>query len=266
MNGDDRLSIKEFSKLTGIKQTTLRYYDDLGLFSPSMRGENNYRYYSPQQLITINSINLLHTLDMPIKQISEIQRNRSPETVYDVLGDKEGELEAQLRKIERSYNVIRTLREMIATGMSAREGELSIMHVGEQRIIIGGPNDFGNSSYFYETFSSFCVEATEHHVDLRFPVGGMFNTFEVFRETPSQPSYFFSADPNGADRKAAGRYLTGYGRGYYGEMGDMPERMGAYLSERALTPDGPLYVIYLHDEICIQEQHNYLFQASIKVK
>jgi DNA-binding transcriptional MerR regulator len=86
---NDLLSIKDFSQLTGIKQSTLRYYDDLGLFSPAKRGENGYRYYSPQQIITINSINLLNELDMSIREISEIQKNRSPELLFHVLSEKE---------------------------------------------------------------------------------------------------------------------------------------------------------------------------------
>ena len=39
------MTIKEFSNITGIKSQTLRYYDQIGLFSPEHRGENGYRYY-----------------------------------------------------------------------------------------------------------------------------------------------------------------------------------------------------------------------------
>lgn len=266
MIGEDRLSIKEFSKLTGVKETTLRYYDDMGLFSPAMRGDNKYRYYSPQQLTTINSINLLHDLDMPIKRISEIERKRTPETVIEVLAEKESELEKELSRLNHSFNIIHTLRDMISEGLDADENKLIVADMDELKIVIGEENDFGDSVYFYEAFLTFCAHANGNGIDLRFPVGGMFDDFDAFVKLSNQPSHFFSVDPTGSNSRVAGKYLVGYARGYYGETGDLPQRMAAHIKENKLTPKGPLYVIYLHDEICIRDQHQYLFQASVQVE
>lgn len=40
------MPIREFARLTGIRPANLRFYDQIGLLSPELRGENGYRYYS----------------------------------------------------------------------------------------------------------------------------------------------------------------------------------------------------------------------------
>ncbi|WP_462351148.1 helix-turn-helix domain-containing protein [Fusobacterium varium] len=45
--------IGEISELLKIPRSTLRYYDREGIISPKFRKENNYRYYTRAQIITI---------------------------------------------------------------------------------------------------------------------------------------------------------------------------------------------------------------------
>jgi len=262
---NDLLSIKNFSALTGIKQSTLRYYDDLGLFSPSVRGENGYRYYLPQQILTINSINLLHELDMPIREITHIQSNRSPELLYEVLNEKEASLEAEFIKIERSYNVVKTLKRIIQTGITAKEDIIETRFFDDMPIVIGAKNDFGGSQYFYDAFLKFCSEAKQYRIDLRLPVGGLFDDFDTFCANPSQPTYFFSVDPKGLDKRPAAKYLSAFSRGYYGETGNLVDRIKTYMSENDLTPVGPVYNIYPLDELSIDDPQNYLLHATFEV-
>jgi DNA-binding transcriptional MerR regulator len=266
MIDSEPISIKRFSKLTGIKGSTLRYYDSLGLFSPAERGENNYRYYQPQQIITINSIQLLLEVDMPIRQVCEIEKSRSPRKVMEALGEKELELEKELRRIERSYNVIHTLRTLIDTGLNVDEDRIYLRHLGETPMIIGCDNDFKNGDNFYDTFLKFCAEAKARNVDLRFPVGGLYASMDTFVAHPSQPSQYFSYDPSGLDIREPGRFLVGHTRGYYGQIFGVQDRMLAYAKENNLVPTGPVAVIYLHDEICTKEQDQYLCEVQVRVE
>jgi len=262
---NDLLSIKDFSSLTGIKQSTLRYYDDLGLFSPAQRGENGYRYYTPQQMITINSINLLHELDMPIRRISDIQSRRTPELMFEVLNDKEESLESELLRLERSYNVVRTLKRMIQIGLSSDESIVETRFFDELPIVVGPVNDYGNSDYFYNAFLKFCSEAKLYRIDMRLPVGGLFTDFDSFCSNPSKPAHFFSVDPKGLDKRHSGRFVSAFQRGYYGETGDLAERMRKHILENNLIPLGSVYNIYLHDELSVNDPNNYLLHSTVEV-
>jgi len=262
---DDLLSIKDFSRLTGIKQSTLRYYDDIGLFTPTYRGENGYRYYLPQQIITINSIHMLHELDMSIKKISDIQTRRTPELMFDVFSDKEESLEIELAKMERSYNVVHTFKRMIQIGLASNEAIVETSYFGDLPVVIGPVNDFGNSTHFYDTFLKFCSDAKQYRIDLRLPVGGLFTDFDTFCKSPSTPTHFFSVDPKGLDKRPSGKFVSAFQRGYYGETGDLIDRMKKFIGDNGIKTVGPVYNIFLHDELSVNDPDNYLLHATVEV-
>ena len=85
----DFFSVKEFSKLTGIETSTLRFWDDIGLFSPAKRDpENNYRYYSLAQITTVNFVSTLSNLNIPLKDIAKLRKDREPENLMRLLEQK----------------------------------------------------------------------------------------------------------------------------------------------------------------------------------
>ena len=65
--------------------------------------------------------------------------------------------------------------------------------------------------------------------------------------------------------KKAGEYLVGYSRGYYGDAGDVAERMRIYADENALRLIGPVFTMFLHEEICTKDPSQYLGQYSVAV-
>ena len=69
MNQKKKLSILEFSRLTGISRDNLRFYDRIGLLCPEQRGENNYRYYARHQLNSAYLIGSLRLLEVGLEDI-----------------------------------------------------------------------------------------------------------------------------------------------------------------------------------------------------
>ena len=88
---------------------------------------------------------------------------------------------------------------------------------------------------------------------------------ESFLKAPGRPDNFFTIDPLGSHTRKAGDYVIGFTRGDYGEMGDLPQRMAAYAKENSLKITGPVYTIYLLDEICAKDPSQYLAQSCIAV-
>jgi effector-binding domain-containing protein len=88
---------------------------------------------------------------------------------------------------------------------------------------------------------------------------------DEFLHQPSKPTRFFSIDPKGRQKKPAGLYLVGYTRGYYGQTGDLPQRMADYAMTNGLAFSGPVYNIYLSAEISEDDPDNYLLQVSASV-
>ena len=266
MNTTDLLSIKHFSEFTGIKQSVLRYYDEIGLFHPIFRGKNNYRYYSCQQIITINLINVLAGLNIPRKTIVQLAQKRAPQDILELFSHQETLLNKQLRQIHESYSVIHTFRELIEQGFSAEETVIQEQTAKSLPLHFGPENNFSNNAQFYDSFIKYCNQAKEHGINMSFPIGGYYKDIDSFVNSPAEPANFFSLIPNGKDVKPVGQYLVGYARGYYGEMGDLPQRLQAYAKENNIALRGPAYAIYLHDEVSVSDADQYLVQVSVAIK
>lgn len=266
MNKTDLLSIKKFSEFTGIKQSVLRYYDEIGLFRPIFRGNNNYRYYSCQQITTVNLINVLTGLDIPRKKIIQLERNRNPQNIIELFSHQEAALNEQLRQISESYSIIRTFRELIEQGISADETVIQECTAKRLPLYLGPKNQFSKNTQFYNAFIECCSKMKRHGIHMSYPIGGYYQDLDSFIHSPSEPENFFSLIPTGTDAKVAGRYLVGYTRGYYGEMGDLPQRLQSYAEKNNLVLEGPVYAIYLHDEISVSDTEQYLVQVSVSIK
>jgi len=172
----------------------------------------------------------------------------------------------ELRFLKEVHSVVGTFLELLIEGMSCMEAEIHVYEQPEKRIILGGINDFGGTTNFYREFMRFCSATHEPKLNLSYPVGGYFECMGIFLDEPSQPSRFFSIDPYGKERKAAGLYLVGYTRGYYGQTNDLPKRMLEFAKKNGLVFNGPVYQIYLFDEMSIADTNQYLLQVSAEVR
>ena len=266
MDSSTLLSIKNFSEFTGIKQSTLRYYDEIGLLSPVARGENNYRYYTPDQIIVLNFIKVLINLNVPLSTIKDLLINRTPESILELLGQQEIKLDAQLHALQTAYSVVHTFRENIQAGLLADISKFSVRVLEETSVIIGDTNTFDETGIFYKPFIEFCNKAEEKRINLDYPIGGYHESFDAFYKTPGQPDRWFSLDPRGNYKRQAGLHLVGYTQGYYGVFGDLPQKMVDYAQAHDLMIHGPVFVIYLLDEVSMIDPSKYLAQITVGVK
>lgn len=262
----DFLSIQDFSRLSGIGTSTLRYWDEIGLFSPALRNpDNNYRYYSPVQLTALNFVTTLSELEIPLRTIGELRNERDPENLLRLLEKHERQMDMEMRKLRRRYSIIHARQELIRYGIRIDEAQLSVLYREDKALILWPRNHYEEGDTFIEPLTSVVQHSDDHHINLSFPVGGYYDSLDSFISNPGRPDRFFSIDPTGNYTRKAGDYLVGFARGYYAEMGDLPQRMQTYATDNSLNLAGPLYLMYLHDEISSQDPSQYLAQACIAV-
>ena len=255
------LSIKEFADFAGLPESTLRYYDKIGLLSPMLRGENRYRYYSPAQIFTVEYLKVLSKVGVPLSTIKDMHKNRTPHSVLALLTKQEQKLDAQLYELQTAYSILHTYRNTIQAGLVAHERDISVRTLDETRITLGPLTDFSNTDTFYRPFMEFYNTAHDNKIDLHYPIGGYSEDIDAFLKTPAQPSRFFSLDPRGSSKRSAGQYLVGHNIGYYGEFGDLPQKLVAYAQANGFAFSGPLYVTYLLDEVSVADQKLYMSQV-----
>ncbi|MDE5931154.1 MAG: MerR family transcriptional regulator [Lachnospiraceae bacterium] len=69
------MTVKEISELTGISARTLHYYDEIGLFVPTMKSEAGYRLYDDKALETLQQILFFREFDISLKEIKAVMEN-----------------------------------------------------------------------------------------------------------------------------------------------------------------------------------------------
>jgi len=260
------LSIHEFSKVSGVESSTLRYWDEIGIFTPIMRNpENNYRHYSPAQLPALNFVTTLSDLEIPLKTIAELRTERDPENFLELLEKLEKQMDMEMRHLRQRYSIIHARRELINMGMKVDENEVSIIHMEEQMMHLWPRNVYKEGETFIEPLADFVAHTSELHINLSFPVAGYHDSMDSFAKAPNRPDHFLSIDPIGTYARKSGDYVVGYARGYFGEVGDLPERMIDFAGAHSVNIAGPVYTIYLHEEICSTEPSQYLAKCSVAV-
>lgn len=77
--------IGDVSKLMNIPKSTLRYYDEKGILSPEIKGENGYRYYSGEQLIILKEIKMMRNLELSLDDIKKVLTSNATDDTLEML-------------------------------------------------------------------------------------------------------------------------------------------------------------------------------------
>lgn len=91
--------IGEFSKIAQVPASLLRYYDDIGLFTPiNSNPDTGYRYYSIQQLTQLNRILALKDLGLSLEQVKRLLEDEvSPDEIRGMLTLKKAQIEQTIQ-------------------------------------------------------------------------------------------------------------------------------------------------------------------------
>ena len=68
----DRMRIGELAQKAGVTPRTIRYYENLGLLSPSEREGTGFRYYTEIELAKLQKIDCLKSLGLTLSEIASV--------------------------------------------------------------------------------------------------------------------------------------------------------------------------------------------------
>ena len=124
------LTIREFAKLRNIDVNSLRYYEKLNILAPAwVDPKTKYRYYVPEQLVTLDIIILCIRLGIPLKQLREyideggrIDKRRILEDGKAAMQDRIAEMQLGLELIQFNLDTMeRNQRYSDRAGVYPRE-------------------------------------------------------------------------------------------------------------------------------------------------
>jgi DNA-binding transcriptional MerR regulator len=143
--------ISEFSKFSRVPTKTLRYYDEIGLFSPAQVDRfTNYRYYSAEQLPRLNRILALKEMGLSLAEIARLLNEQvSLEELRGMFRLKEAEVRQQVDDAQARLALVANRLKQIEQEGKMPEQDVVIkriepVHVLYLRQIAPTPNSVGD--------------------------------------------------------------------------------------------------------------------------
>jgi DNA-binding transcriptional MerR regulator len=95
---NEKLSINQVEKITGVSKRNIRFYEKEGLLLPKRNSENGYRVYDESDIWRIKVIKMLRMLDMPLEEIQKVlEEDRS---LSEAIVNQQAELEQKARELQ----------------------------------------------------------------------------------------------------------------------------------------------------------------------
>ena len=100
-------SIGEAAKAAHTTSETLRHYDRIGLVKPSKKDEwTNYRYYTEQDIVRLNTVRALQMMDLPLQEIKKVLEYDDLEKIIDFLRQTEQKADEKIAALQYSKSKI----------------------------------------------------------------------------------------------------------------------------------------------------------------
>jgi hypothetical protein len=213
----------------------------------------------------VDFIRVFTTLGIPLAVIAAFTRDRTPQSVLNLLLKQATTLNTRLLELPAAYSVMLTYLNNIQAGICAHDKDIAIQMLDEAPLSLGPPAVYSEKATLHEPFIQFCKQAQTSKMDLSYPVSVYYEDMDAFVKAPSPPTRLFSQDPRGHDRRKAGQYLVAYNRGYYGLYADLPQKMLAYAQTQGISFKGPVYITCLLDEVSTADPNQFLSEAVVGV-
>lgn len=274
MKNKSYMTISEFSRITGIKRANLIFYDNIGLLAPEFRGENDYRYYTRQQLGTAYLITSLRDLALSLDEIRSYAKERTPENLFKLLAEQENRIQKEIIRLRGMKDMMRLYADMAQEGISADTKQVFLRQQKKEPIFLGkktdpSKSDDENSILFYREIASNTIASG-------YPLGAVITkrAFDMpAKLSPVQDPaanlvehYYFRIKHGANAFKPEGLYAVTYGACGYGKSDFLYDRLAQYIKEQGLSICSDAYEEYLLNEMAIQDDDGYLTKVEVMVE
>ncbi len=106
----DLLSIGEVSKIKGVSIKSLRYYEKIGVLRPAyINPDTGYRYYTVEQLLTVELILIFLELDIPLKNFEQYMTEKQDLDIQKLVQDGTKIVNEKMKKLKKRKQFLQNL-------------------------------------------------------------------------------------------------------------------------------------------------------------
>lgn len=144
-------TIGEISKICGINQSKLRYYDEIGVIKPHWVDENSgYRYYTNETLQDIPVLHYYKAMGFALKEIPALLERDDLSDLDALFSARIAEIEGTIRKQRMIMDSIASWQELIRETnevMAEKDCPVTVKHFPARRLYLVRPELFPGMRY-----------------------------------------------------------------------------------------------------------------------
>ena len=260
-----KMTTAQFAKMHGVNKRTLHYYDSAGLFSPSCKGENKYRYYDYLQGIDFEYIRMLKELNMSIEEIKDYMRHPGEEEFLQIADTKLEEIDRDIERLKRTKQILRRKRRQLQLCREIKDKDIRITECGEERCLVT-PFAFENDDM--EQLYTHIKDAWSPE-QYSMGIGSYISVDNIRAKKFDRYEGLFTYAPKktkkGTMTRPGGTYVCGFLRGSWDDIPAFYEEIENFAEEENLELTGYAYEIGVND-FAVQNMNDYVTQILIKAE
>ena len=261
-------TIKEISQLYGIGVDSIRYYETKGLITPQ-RGDNNYRYYSLNDIFILNIIRDLLALDFSTEQIKEYLDSLSLNHTISLYDTEKTRVQTEISKLKEindslTYrsNMLRYYRHFDVSTITIKKYPIRYGYELESQMRSDEETDFVIKQLHrkhqeeLDELGDLDIGAIPSYDDAN---QGILNTMQ---------SVFFIGDEETDDYDfilPAGTYISLYYRGSYKKSVSNLKKIISVAHDHGYTSDNRPFEIYRIDNRYTRNELEFLTEVQLKL-
>ncbi|OOM82305.1 HTH-type transcriptional activator TipA [Clostridium puniceum] len=261
----------EFAKLCNVKKQTLFHYDDIGIFSPEIKTENGYRYYSVQQFEVFNVILILKEINMPLKDIKDYLDNRTPDELIKLFENKITQVNKEIENLKRIRKFMKQKIEITKRACSTDYSKITLEISKEELLVLS--KSIENLSYkdYLKTISEHLDYCNSHQLHASYSICAMINKENIYKGVSDNYSYIYAKLEYNTNIKSTfikpkGLYVIAYHQGSYTTVDRTYKKIIEFLREANLNMGKYAYEEYILDEATVKGYENYVTKISVEIE
>ena len=248
------LTIGQFAALHGINKKTLMWYDEIGLFRPTLvHPENGYRYYSYHQSAVLETILLLRELDVSIEEIRGFMEQRSAASLQRLLEEKMAELDQRISHLQGLRKTLAHHHRHTTALLTMDLSRLSVVEKPARHLVTV---DIDSSTSFEKQVELIIAQTQKYQLrrlhdaayGTMIPVEALARgDFDGYTKLFIEPP--FPIPKRGLHVQPKGRYIRAF---YRGPWDQLPEKYGeifAFARAQGLEPEGYAYEVGINETV-----------------
>lgn len=269
MNRNNYMTTGEFAKAMGVTKNTLFHYDSIGLFSPEMVLDNDYRYYSIYQMEVFDTILLLKDLGMSLMEIKHFMEHRSAEEFLNAFSLREKQIENRIKELKAQK---RRIEERKAQILEVQNLDLTQVYPKyfPKRYYVHVPVEEQTDAEFYRKTNQIITDFEKNNPAFSFHIGYMQHMTDICNHIyDNYRSILLITSRKSVGLKNVtlleGDYLTVYHSGPWETIKESYRRLLDYADSHQLTLDDFFIERYVVDNLLTDKIEDYVTEISVRI-